>query len=434
MISDKRISKSKFWLAFIPLSLFLGILLRVLFVEDMEYKEDEEYNFTQTQLIGQFIPWPWYGIPSGVYIVNPGMSIWVFTILAKLFNINTPTGLARAVQIFALMGMSLILPFAWKFLKTSSEKVLWYWAFALAMVNPFLVLYQRKLWPEPFLPFFSMVLLMGWWRRDLRKGAFIWGLAGACIGQVHMSGFFLAGALFFSTFIRERFNSKTRWAGWFAGSVLGALPLVPWFLHIVQSPVAHSVSRGGNEAFQFKYWQFWLSDGLGLHLGNPLGILRGPSHWDQISDFVRYPLIAGAPTYGIGMAHGAVLICAVFIFYRGLRSLWLNRSSWKTILLGRESSTAFVQNSAFWVCGILMTATGVMIRRYYMTVTFPFEFIFLARFSDAKSKVGHRLLCALWFAELLISIGFVYYVHVNEGAIHGDYGAAYHLKPQALEY
>src|SRR6478609_4224484 len=93
------------WPSFLAFALILGILLRVLFVHDMEYKEDEEYNFTQTQLIGVSKPWPWYGIPSGVYIVNPGMSIWAFTVLAKLFGIHQPTSLPHAVQVFALLGM-----------------------------------------------------------------------------------------------------------------------------------------------------------------------------------------------------------------------------------------------------------------------------------------------------------------------------------------
>src|SRR5690349_10298122 len=98
----------KSWIYFLGLALLAGVLLRVTFVEDMEYKEDEEYNFTQTQHIGVTQPWPWYGIASGVYVVNPGMSIWVFTVLAKLFGIHTPTSLAHAVQLFALVGMSLV--------------------------------------------------------------------------------------------------------------------------------------------------------------------------------------------------------------------------------------------------------------------------------------------------------------------------------------
>src|SRR5689334_12617658 len=111
----------KNWAFFLTLATVSGILLRVLFVEDMEYKEDEQYNFLQSQRIGNTQPWPWYGIPSGVYIVNPGMSIWVFTVLAKLFQIKHPTSLAHAVQGFALLGIALMLPFIFGFISTFKE-------------------------------------------------------------------------------------------------------------------------------------------------------------------------------------------------------------------------------------------------------------------------------------------------------------------------
>ena len=71
------------WKIFLLLSFFAGFMLRTLHVQDMEYKEDEQYNYTQSQTIGTTEAWPAYGIASGVYIVNPGASIWVFAALAK---------------------------------------------------------------------------------------------------------------------------------------------------------------------------------------------------------------------------------------------------------------------------------------------------------------------------------------------------------------
>lgn len=427
--------EKRFWKVFLALALLVGFVLRWVFVEDMEYKEDEEYNFIQTQLIGNSQPWPWYGIPSGVYIVNPGMSIWVFTILAKVFRIHSPTGLAHAVQLFALFGMCLILPFAWKILKDFEERRLWYWAFALAMVNPFLVLYQRKLWPEPFLPFFSMLMLIGWWRKEARWGAFVWGLAGACVGQVHMSGFFLAAGLFVWTGLFTSSVKRTgiNWKYWFFGSVVGALPLIPWFWYIVTHPVNHAVTTGWGEAIQLKYWVFWLTDSLGLHLGNPLGLLRGPSHWDQLSDFVRYPVVSGHATYLVGIAHAGALVAAVLVFGRGMAGIWRRRFELGSVVIGRDSPTAFVQNSALWACGILMTLTGIMIRRYYMTVTFPLEFIFLARMAGPETRSGHRLLLVLWICQLVMSAGFVHYIHVNQGSTMGDYGQGYSLARKTTE-
>lgn len=434
-----KLKLTRGWFLFLSFAFFAGIVLRLIFVQDMEYKEDEEYNFNQTQFIGHTQPWPWYGIPSGVYIVNPGMSIWVFTLLAKLFGIHSPTSLAHAVQLFALGGMALILPFALKWIHTEDERKTWLWALALALVNPFLVLYQRKLWPEPFLPFFTMLTFMGWWKRRDRSGAFLWGLFGAFVGQVHMSGFFLAAALFlwsifFDKALAAPQTSRIQWKYWFLGSCMGALPLIPWFLYILQNPVNHAITSGWSEAAQLKYWVFWFTDPLGLHLGNPLGLLRGPSHWDQISDFVRYPLLNGQATYLVGLAHFGAVIAAVLIFGKAFVSIWKSRRQIKSLLIGTESQTAFIQSSALFGCGILMTLTGVMIRRYYMAVTFPLEFICLVRMADLRSRLGHILLITLWICELFISANFVGYIHVNQGSTSGDYGPAYHTlkKPQVL--
>lgn len=444
----KKLLERRWWY-FLSFAFFAGIVLRMLFVQDMEYKEDEEYNFTQTQLIGVSQPWPWYGIPSGVYLVNPGMSIWVFTVLAKLFGIHQPTSLAHAVQAFALLGIALVLPFALKFIQDVRERKIWLWALALSLVNPFLVLYQRKLWPEPFLPFFVMLTLMGWWRRTSWGYALLWGMIGAWLGQIHMSGFFFAAALFVWTACfdplranQQSTKSKTHWVGWFAGSVLGALPLVPWAIYVFEHPVAEKMSAGWNEIVQLKYWAFWITDPTGLTLGNPLGLLRGSSNWAQISDFVRYPLWNGNATYVIGAFHAVALICTLLIYsrgiQRGIQSLVQTRRGRRLASLGawiqgRGSNTLLVQNAALIGCGLLMTATGVVIRRYYMTITFPLEFIFLICLADPATRTGKRLLAWLWIAELVISLGFVGYVHVNQGATQGDYGEAYHLIRQARQ-
>lgn len=191
------------------------------------------------------------------------------------------------------------------------------------------------------------------------------------------------------------------------------------------------MTSGFYEIAQLKYWTFWFTDPLGLHLGNPVGLLRGESNWAQISDFVRYPLVSGHATYLVGLAHFVALAAAVGIFLKGglqLRNYFKRRKpQWVPLLTGAGSSTAFLQNSAFLGCGLLLTLTGVVIRRYYMTVTFPLEFIFLIRMASPKSRSGQQLLLALWIAQLIMSAGFVNYIHVNNGSTYGDYGEAYHV-------
>jgi hypothetical protein len=248
-----------------------------------------------------------------------------------------------------------------------------------------------------------------------------------------MSGFFFAAALFLWTAFFDR--KSANWKGWFLGSVSGALPLIPWVLYAVSHPIGGRMSAGWSEITQLKYWTFWFTDPTGLHLGNPLGLLRGESNWAQISDFVRYPLWEGHATYLNGLAHLVALGATLLLFSRGLFGIWAN---WKkdgvslcSMFIGkhsrRDSQTSFVQNSALWGCGILLTVTGVVIRRYYMAVTFPLEFICLIRMARPDTKTGNKILVSLWLAELFMSATFVGYIHVNEGSVAGDYGKAYHL-------
>ena len=60
-----------------------------------------------------------------------------------------------------------------------------------------------------------------------------------------------------------------------------------WALHVLNHPVHETIARGWTEALQARFYVFWITNPTGLHLGNPLGLLRGQSHWAQISDFVR---------------------------------------------------------------------------------------------------------------------------------------------------
>ncbi len=416
-------SLSRRWKLFLTLATIAGILLRVLHTDDMEYKEDEEFNFVHSQ--DTFFAW--LGMPSGVYIPNPGGSIWCFQILARLTGAHSPISLEHSLQALALLGIALIIPFAVRFVHTPDEREPWLWAFALAMVNPFQILYQRKLWPEPFFPFFSMIFLACWWRRDRFWPAFFWGWVGAVLGQIHMSGFFFAAAFLIASLAIPHSQiavRKIKWKAWFFGSVLGAMPLLPWFYEILAHPVHEKFVRGWSEILQLKFWVFWFSNPIGFHLGNPLGLLRGQSTWAQLSDFLRYPLILDHASWINAAAHLVQLVIAaalaVAVFRRGL-----GIRKW----IGPFSNTFIALVAAGIGFGILLTATGITIRRYYMMVGFPLEFVWLAvcLLGAYGTPRARTWLGALWVSQVIVSACFVLYIHTNQGSTQGDYGDAYHL-------
>ena len=275
-------------------------------------------------------------------------------------------------------------------------------------------------------------------KRERKLGAWVWGFSGALIGQIHMSGFFLAGALFLWTlaFSPPEKRRNIAWGSWFVGSLLGAIPLIPWLQFLLTHPTHTSLESGWGETLQFKYWVFWISGAFGLHLGNTLGLLIGDTQWEQLSDFVRYPLIGGNPTYLIGLAHVGIVCTITWMTLNLVRyfeqQLRLSLGKWRDHFIGRESDAAFAQNSAFWGAGILMELTNLNIRRYYLSVVFPFEFLWLTRMalrntSNSARPPGRRWLAVLWASQLVISAGFVHYIHINQGSTKGDYGDAYHV-------
>lgn len=427
------------WKLFLAFSLVVGSVLRLLWPEDMEYKEDEEYMFLRLMNVGVTEPLPWLGIPSGVYIKNPGMSVWIFLVLGKLFRATDPMALAQAVQILNIMAIGLILFFALKWV-TPLEQKIWFWAMALVSVNPFAVMYHRKIWAQSVLPFFSMLFLMAWWKRDKRLGAFFWGLLGACLGQIHMSGFFFsAGFVLWAFFFDQKKTNPTRtqWKSWLLGSLLGSLTLIPWLIHFFTEKTGHPLVFGWNEAIQLKFWIFWVTDTLGLHLGNALGVHNGNGIWEQLSDFIRYPLMNGHPTFMVGVAHVLLALLGFTAILRSIQSrshlkipwtLVTMSKSFKNFLTGGNSETAFTQNAALFGFGALLTLTTVLIHRFYLTVTFPLEFVWLSKTALTDKKYGHYLLGAIFTLELFVSINFLTYIHTNQGAPRGDYGTAYHAQ------
>src|SRR5262249_45948499 len=173
------------------LALAAGAVLRLVWGADIEYKADEAWTFRRTQEGGRTEPFPGLGNPTSPGFRNRGLSVWIFLALGKLFAATDPVSLARAVQGLNITALLLLVGFILCFVPRG-EREPWLWAAALAAVNPLAVLCQRKIWPPSVLPLFTVLLLAAWWRRERRGAALLWGLLGACLGQVHMAGFFFA--------------------------------------------------------------------------------------------------------------------------------------------------------------------------------------------------------------------------------------------------
>lgn len=401
---------------FTLLIVMVAAVLRLSYPSDIEFKYDEHFMFERSQTIGVTEPWPALGMASGAGTRNPGMSIWIFVGLARLFSATDPVRLAMAVQCLGVLAVALVLLIALRLAK-GQDRETWIWTAALAAVNPFAVLFHRKIWAQCTLPLLSTVFLIGWMRRDRFWGALIWGLVGACLGQIHMSGFYFSAAFFLWTlFFSHYFKSGIRvnWAAWFLGSVLGAIPLVPWIQYVFTSG-EFPRGLGWSSILTLSFWRFWISDPFGLGLSYSLGVR-------QLTDFFRYPLLGETPTYLVGFAHLAALGCCVYLIVRALLRLFKNKGS------RFEGDSALALSAAMIGFGMLMTLSRVSILRHYLIVSFPFEFYWVARMGCTDGVRGRKVLATLLGAELALSSLFLYYIHVNHGAVSGDYWIAYQFQ------
>jgi hypothetical protein len=374
----------------------LGSIFRVLWPLDFEWKYDEKWMLQNAiEIADGRAPWPWIGMPSGAGVQNPGASIWPFALLAHVAR--TPLTMTFAIMllnVIALWGFALWVKNAWP--PEDRERGLW--GIALFAVSPLPVLFARKIWAQDLLP----VLLVPWlWAHTKRKhfgAAFAWGLLGAMLGQIHMSGFFAAAALVLATFIVDR--KGTRWLGWLLGSGVAALPLLPW-IRFVASPAANHVSGGYSLSLIF----FWdaLLNAFGLRL-----------RYSLKHDFMSYlsgPKLFGTASYLVAAAHIALLLLVFVGTWLAIRHrVWLKLP---TLLQ--------IHAISILGCGLMLHGLGVKFHPHYLIVLSPLLQVFTAWVFSLRAR-WLWWLCSL---QCFVTITFLWFIHVNGGAPHGDYGIAY---------
>ncbi len=218
-------------------ALICGGILRSIWIEDIEWKVDERWSYRMSQEVGRTRPWPWLGMPTSLGFPNPGLSAWIFVPIARVSR--SPTSMARVVVLVNMIGLIGFAAAVPAFLPIR-EREPWIWGLALQAVSPYAIRLSRKIWPPSLLTPLLLLVWIGHRHRDSRRGAFLWGLAGALIGQVHLSGWFVAMGLVIGTFIAEcrgRLPRSRTWRFWLLGTVLGLLTAIPWALALQKPPV-----------------------------------------------------------------------------------------------------------------------------------------------------------------------------------------------------
>jgi hypothetical protein len=406
---------------FVAFAIAIGALLRFGWLTDMEYKYDEQWMFERSQAVPAREPWPELGMTSSVGLRNPSLSASVFIVLAKLSGAHDPVALCRAMV--ACNVLAFVLFFVWMLRALPKhEQEPWLWALALAAVNPVTVLLHRKIWAQSILPIFCVLFLIGWLRRDRAWGAALWGLVGAALGQIHMSGFFFAAGFFVWEIGlgRQRTSRpKANWLAWFVGSLAGSYPMLPWIKYILgrNNP---GPPYDIHNVLSFSFYRLWLSETFGLGLDYSLG--------EHFLDFLRSPLLLPGDFYPVLYLHGIAFAVGAYVAF------WLGRAAWnrragafqtaRSALQGC-SEAAFTSSAAFFGYGLSMTLSGMTVWRAYILVTFPIPWMALAYLMLRFVPQPRRLLSLLWAVQLGLSIAFLLYIHAHQGALGADYGRGF---------
>ena len=393
---------------FIIAPLLLGVLFRLMWASDMEWKYDEVWMYEMAQAIANGDTWSWLGMRSGVNVRNPGMSIWPFSFFA-LFT-DTPIGMVRWV-----MALNIVTIFSYFFLIKKrikeNERDIWLCGILLMSVSPMAVLFSRKIWAQDILPFFVFFIILGHLYRNKVWGILLWGAIGALVGQIHMSGFFFSFGLFISTLIYDRVKKqKSSWFSWWVvGSIIGTLPMIPWLYYLTEA------SAGGGlkwkNIYKFRFFYFWAFDAIGIHIRYALK----KDFWE----FIKYPFIFNIPTYLIAIAHISLIAIGAY----KLKELpkYLKSKFNKSRFFKNWNEIDFYLFSCLIGLGLVMGFSGVTIHEHYMIIAYPFVYIWLA-----KILINHRrLFFSVIFLQAFITFNFLLYIHLNHGSEKGDYGMTY---------
>ncbi len=400
------------WLFLVVIA--FGLFLRLVWVNDMEWKGDEQWMYNTAEEVAKTGHWRGVGMNSSAGVINPGFSVAIFSAMA--FFVHTPTAMAACVQwinVIAIICFLLLITFKIE----KDQRDIWLWGLTLAAVAPLAVLFSRKIWEQDVLPIFCFMVILGNVYRNKGWGAFLWGLFGALVGQIHMSGFYYAAGIFIFTLIYDYRNKLTfKWGYWLVGSIIGSIGLIPWVLYLVHNPQPRSLKI--DYLWEFNFYIYWFLDSHGLNLMYSLK--------QYFFDFIKEPFIGGHATYLVAILNLA-LACTGFYT---LKRVWgyvktlfayIKQKQLFAKLTTNLSSTNFYLFGILLGMGIIMNFSGIFVYQHYIIVAFPFTYIFMAKIFQNKKKLFMGIICA----QLVLTVSFILYIHTHDGAKDGDYGVTY---------
>jgi hypothetical protein len=393
--------------------LVAGAVLRLVYPLDIHYASDQ--SWTLSHALQTWSVWPWLGMPSSAGIPNPGLSLWIFKPFI-LMGVTTPLALSRCVvwvNLVSLAGLG-----AWaahRFPPESSERRVWLFAGALVAVNPLDVFLSRVIWAQSMAPPIALLFWIGFMDRRRWWGAFLWGAAGAMLGQIHMIGFPLALAVWLGALLARSAGAQRFFL---IGSAATAWPL--WFWLRALPTAADSVQHYSLvQHFPGKVWLWWLAaeGGLGVRY-------LSTNYWrGSFEEFLAEPRLGLWPSYGMLVALTGLAVLTAAPFAMWLKGLLRRPPLLLPASLAEPSDTGLLLRSSVFVFGLLATLMPTPVFAHYFIVLFPAGSLWIAQMWTAPKSFpnGHRALWAMLILQFAVSATTAFFVHQHFSDPNGGF-------------
>lgn len=413
--SDIGAVRSAKW--FVVAVILLGVILRLVWIGDMEYKEDEQINVAFLARLGQSDFTPIAPVSQHAGIAHSSG----FYYLVWFFMGGSKTPIAAGVAVAAINGVALgVALWIARHLRTAR------YALAMCATSVPLVVYSRKIW-QPDLLVAWLCLGLGMLAAGLKlqsgpKRAVTLAASGLCfVLAVHMylgAGVAAAvvGAYLFVWFLCTGRQADA--IAWAAGSGLGWLSFIPWVLAILRRiPGSHGPTSMAKH---------WSSDPIPGLISSTLAVPAPVQFYETYLRPVEavlqnspWPYVFQTTRLLVGLA----IILALTAFWLGLASVF---AAWRKSFRDPVLVAALL---AILLNGPALFAVRLGNHLHYWLAVVP-----LAFYVTAWSVTGapHRhwatlqrmLAIGLCAVSTLASVAFLLLVNLNRG-LPGEYGPAY---------
>jgi 4-amino-4-deoxy-L-arabinose transferase-like glycosyltransferase len=397
ILNIPAIQKEKKVYAIFTIILLIALFLRLHNLEYMEFKGDEALNSLKALKMAEDGEIPLTSLRSTTGINEP--PIFIFLLATPFLFIPNPVGAAAFIALMNLLGILVLFFFMKKFFDVRAAL----FTAALYAVNPWQILFSRKIWTQNLLAPFVIIFIYLMFNAvyDKKKGHIIPAMIGlGIVVQLHLSAFYIFG-VFLLTIIWYRERLNWRYIG--IGGILFLLTFTPYIIFQIQNDFVdyHTLLSYSGKKSSFQTEALTLPFLLVTTKGFDYSF--GASYTDFENSSSTIPIL---DFLGVAVLFFAILFLILSYKNRGI------------ILL-------------FWFSlGILLTgfSKSELVNHYFLPLL-PLIFILSGNFLSWASRKGTGVIKNgfIGFILLLIAYQFTFDLSLlsfikNEPCIYGDYG------------